>query len=94
MGVDSLGYLYAFDVYLGRKGANGARTQDLGPSVVKKIASYYPTQPFIFVADNFFSSVDLAFHFEARKQYFIGTIRANRKYKFSISLKIKFINSN
>jgi len=52
----------------------------LGPKIVKDLSSQYPDgERFVFVGDNYFSSVDLIRHLKQKGQYYIGTIRKNRK---------------
>ena len=80
MCVDAEGYTVSFDVYLGKKGNGGAVHTDLGPSVVRNFAEQYPPGPYIFIADNFFSSVQLVEELTSKGRYFVGTIRSNRKY--------------
>jgi len=48
--------------------------------VVKKMAGMYPSGPYVFVGDSFFSSVDLVQSMEKQGRYYVGTIRYNRKY--------------
>jgi hypothetical protein len=79
MAVDSYGYLYTFSIYTGRKGNEGKRVENLGPKVVMQLAEEYVSGvPFVFVADNFFSSVKLVQDLEGKGLYYIGTIRNNR----------------
>ena len=40
----------------------------------------YPSGPYVFVGDSFFSSVDLVQSMEKQGRYYVGTIRYNRKY--------------
>lgn len=137
MSVDSAGYLYAFDIYTGRKNRKtknkndktaGSRdirprrnkiicfnqkykevsgedpnqddveepnleseqeitTEDpiqddvgLGHKIVLEFSRQYPEgENFVFVGDNYFSSVELVKNLEEKGQYYIGTIRKNRK---------------
>ena len=80
MAVDENGYLYAFEVYTGKKGNNGKTCTGLGTKVVLAMRNQFPAnKPFIFCADNFFSSAPLVEDLTNKKTFYVGTVKLRRK---------------
>ncbi|KAF0690958.1 Uncharacterized protein FWK35_00038029, partial [Aphis craccivora] len=76
--VDQKGYLWNFDMYVGKVG--DAVQIDLGGSVVKNLSLPIQNKNHCLYMDNFFTSVPLLNYLKTKKIHACGTIKALRKY--------------
>ena len=74
---DSNGYVCQFEVYTGKGKIQGF---GLGESVVERLCKPLIGKSYKIFADNFFSSIPLAYSLQGKKIGYCGTIRASRKH--------------
>jgi len=77
--VDCNGFLYAFSFYTGKKGNGGNSEPDLGPSIVRELATTLPAGSGI-ATDNFFTDDALMAELTATGHPLVGTVRRDRKF--------------
>ena len=73
---DENGYVCQFKIYTGKGKEKG---MGLGESVVEKLCKPVSNKSYTIFADNFFSSVHLAYCLKVKQIGYCGTIRSTRK---------------